>query len=169
KSGRAEIFPLASLFHLPMASNARANPTAGLLWPQRLCGRMWRDKSAVLRAWRFPRQLTTIPRPVIGPEASMWFKNLQLYRFTQPFTLDPEELDRQLALKPFTGCNSQDRISLGWTAPLNLPDAPMVHAANGCLMLCLQRQEKVLPRSEEHTSELSHVKISYAVFCLKKK
>src|SRR5690606_41920707 len=26
-----------------------------------------------------------------------------------------------------------------------------------------------LKRSEEHTSELSHVKISYAVFCLKKK
>src|SRR5690606_41412012 len=26
-----------------------------------------------------------------------------------------------------------------------------------------------LARSEEHTSELSHVKISYAVFCLKKK
>src|SRR5690349_22051060 len=26
-----------------------------------------------------------------------------------------------------------------------------------------------LPRSEEHTSELSHVEISYAVFCLKKK
>src|SRR5690554_7641816 len=25
-----------------------------------------------------------------------------------------------------------------------------------------------LPRSEEHTSELSHVRISYAVFCLKK-
>src|SRR5690606_1021559 len=25
------------------------------------------------------------------------------------------------------------------------------------------------PRSEEHSSELSHVKISYAVFCLKKK
>src|SRR6266540_1193594 len=25
------------------------------------------------------------------------------------------------------------------------------------------------PRSEEHTSELSHITISYAVFCLKKK
>src|SRR5690554_7770372 len=25
------------------------------------------------------------------------------------------------------------------------------------------------PRSEEHTSELQHVRISYAVFCLKKK
>src|SRR5690606_40880972 len=29
--------------------------------------------------------------------------------------------------------------------------------------------ETVLDRSEEHTSELRHVKISYAVFCLKKK
>src|SRR5438067_9137020 len=28
---------------------------------------------------------------------------------------------------------------------------------------------KKVPRSEEHTSELSHVSISYAVFCLKKK
>src|SRR5437667_2096343 len=27
----------------------------------------------------------------------------------------------------------------------------------------------VPPRSEEHTSELSHITISYAVFCLKKK
>src|SRR3712207_8530066 len=27
----------------------------------------------------------------------------------------------------------------------------------------------VLPRSEEHTSELRHANISYAVFCLKKK
>src|SRR5438552_13125900 len=27
----------------------------------------------------------------------------------------------------------------------------------------------VIPRSEEHTSELHHVRISYAVFCLKKK
>src|SRR5215208_7242496 len=39
----------------------------------------------------------------------------------------------------------------------------------------LQRRERVLRarhlrrRSEEHTSELSHVAISYAVFCLKKK
>lgn len=75
----------------------------------------------------------------------MWFKNLHLYRFTQPFTLSPEELDQQLAEKPFTGCGSQDMVSLGWTAPLNQEGAPLVHAGNACLMLCLQRQEKVLP------------------------
>src|SRR5690625_6056228 len=33
----------------------------------------------------------------------------------------------------------------------------------------LPRLVAVLIRSEEHTSELSHVAISYAVFCLKKK
>src|SRR5690606_39697325 len=32
----------------------------------------------------------------------------------------------------------------------------------------IRRVDIVLDRSEEHTSELSHVKISYAVFCLKK-
>src|SRR5690625_7082794 len=31
------------------------------------------------------------------------------------------------------------------------------------------RSKVASPRSEEHTSELSHVAISYAVFCLKKK
>ena len=34
----------------------------------------------------------------------------------------------------------------------------------------LPRRSRAMPcRSEEHTSELSHVEISYAVFCLKKK
>src|SRR2546430_11540125 len=31
------------------------------------------------------------------------------------------------------------------------------------------RRAAALPRSEEHTSELHHSQISYAVFCLKKK
>jgi recombination associated protein RdgC len=75
----------------------------------------------------------------------MWFKNLLLYRFTKPFTLSAEELDQRLADKPFSGCGSQDMVSMGWVAPLNQDGAPLVHAGNGCLMLCLQRQEKVLP------------------------
>ncbi|MGQ9425140.1 recombination-associated protein RdgC [Gilvimarinus sp. F26214L] len=75
----------------------------------------------------------------------MWFKNLLIYRFTKPFTLTPEQLDQQLAEKPFTGCGSQDMVSRGWTAPLSQEGAPLVHAAGSCMMLCLQRQEKVLP------------------------
>src|SRR5207302_10957732 len=34
--------------------------------------------------------------------------------------------------------------------------------------LGLERGARILQRSEEHTSDSSHVKISYAVFCLKK-
>lgn len=77
----------------------------------------------------------------------MWFKNLLVYRFTKPFSLSAEELDEQLAQKPFMPCGSQDMITSGWVAPIGLPDAPLVHANGGCLMVCLQRQQKVLPAS----------------------
>jgi len=75
----------------------------------------------------------------------MWFKNLLIYSFTKPFTLSPDELDLLLANKTFAPCGSQDLSTRGWVAPIGLDDAPLVHAANGCLMLCLQRQDKVLP------------------------
>ena len=75
----------------------------------------------------------------------MLFKNLLVYRFTQPFTLDPETLHQHLADKPFRPCGSQDLATHGWAAPVGGDDAPLTHSANGCLMVCLQRQEKVLP------------------------
>src|SRR3546814_6530354 len=46
----------------------------------------------------------------------------------------------------------------------------MMHAICGWLRPSEQRIERAVPRSEEHTSELqSLMRISYAVFCLKKK
>ena len=75
----------------------------------------------------------------------MWFKNLLVYRFTKPFTLGADELEQALLEKTFTPCGSQDMSTRGWCAPVNQEDAPLVHAANGNMMLCLQRQEKVLP------------------------
>src|SRR5690554_5600481 len=44
-----------------------------------------------------------------------------------------------------------------------------VHNHTGLEREKLLAVKKVVERSEEHTSELSHVRISYAVFCLKKK
>lgn len=75
----------------------------------------------------------------------MWFKNLLIYRFTKPFTTTPEELEQLLAEKPFRPCGSQDKATRGWASPLGQGDAPLVHVANNRLMLCLQRQERVLP------------------------
>lgn len=75
----------------------------------------------------------------------MWFKNLLVYRFTRPLDLSPETLEAGLARKMFHPCGSQERVSLGWTPPLGREHGALIHSANGYHMLCLQRQEKVLP------------------------
>ena len=75
----------------------------------------------------------------------MLFKNLLIYRFTRPFTHSPEELDQQLATKPFAPCGGQDLSSFGWVPPAGGDGELLVHAAQGYLMVCLQRQDKVLP------------------------
>src|SRR3546814_7164451 len=50
------------------------------------------------------------------------------------------------------------------------PGALSDQAVRGFCLSCLYRRRRVADRSEEHTSELqSLMRISYAVFCLKKK
>lgn len=75
----------------------------------------------------------------------MWFKNLQLYRFTKPFELDAETLGQQLAAHSFVPCGSQDTSRSGWTPPLGRHGSEFVHATNGYLMVCCKRQDKLLP------------------------
>jgi len=82
----------------------------------------------------------------------MWFKNLRIYRFTKPFEMGAAELQERLAEKAFQPCGRQDLSKYGWVAPIDQPrmdDAePMyVHACNGYLMLCAQREDKVIPAS----------------------
>lgn len=75
----------------------------------------------------------------------MWFKNLALYRFTEPFTLAADELEQKLADKRFTPCGKQDEFSLGWTSPVGGSVEQLIHASNGFMMLCLKKEEKVIP------------------------
>ena len=75
----------------------------------------------------------------------MWFKNLQAYRFTKPFELTVEALNEQLAEFTFVPCGSQDLTRSGWTPPLGRHGSDLVHATNGYLMVCLKRQDKLLP------------------------
>ncbi len=75
----------------------------------------------------------------------MWFKNLQLYRFTKPFELDPETLGQQLGEHSFVPCGSQDTTRSGWVPPLGRHGSEFVHAASGHLMICCKRQDKLLP------------------------
>jgi recombination associated protein RdgC len=76
---------------------------------------------------------------------AMWFKNLRLFRLTQPFTLSPEALHDKLAEKTFRPCSSLEPFSYGWTPPLGHDSELLTHAANGYIMLCARKEEKVLP------------------------
>ena len=75
----------------------------------------------------------------------MWFKNLQLFRFTAPFEHDPETLGALLGDRVFHPVARHEPYSTGWTPPLGEGSDQLVHAAGGYLMFCLRREERVLP------------------------
>ena len=75
----------------------------------------------------------------------MWFKNIRAYRLSSPFDLSPEQLGEQLASRSFQPCAKSQALSLGWVTPLGDESESLVHAANGRFLLCLRREEKLLP------------------------
>ncbi|MGB5716446.1 MAG: recombination-associated protein RdgC [Gammaproteobacteria bacterium] len=75
----------------------------------------------------------------------MWFKNLQLYRLGQSFDMSPEVLDERLQADAFKGCNSMDMLTYGWAPPLGRHGRQLVHAANGYVMICARKEEKIIP------------------------
>jgi recombination associated protein RdgC len=77
----------------------------------------------------------------------MWFKNIYIYRFTKPFELSAEQLEQALDEKPFVPCGNQERSQLGWSAPLALDNAPLVHVCGNFWMISLKKQERLLPAS----------------------
>ena len=77
----------------------------------------------------------------------MWFKNLQVYRFTRSFDLTHDDLNDLLAAQAFVPCGSQDLKRSGWAPPLGRHGSEFVHSTAGNMMLCLKRQDRLLPSS----------------------
>src|SRR5690606_1588200 len=78
----------------------------------------------------------------------MWFRNLLIYRLTQAFEYAVGELEHALRQKPARSCESQDMCTYGFIAPLGkCPDAPLVHATEGMLLIAARREERILPGS----------------------
>ncbi|WP_086480640.1 recombination-associated protein RdgC [Oceanospirillum sanctuarii] len=74
----------------------------------------------------------------------MWFKNLQLFQLNKDIELDLSKLESQLEAFRFEPCKSIETYRLGWTLPA--PTAVQLHhASGGAILLCLRRQEKVIP------------------------
>lgn len=77
----------------------------------------------------------------------MWFKNLILLRITSPLDISPDQLEERLQNRRFQPCGALESTSEGWYPPLGHPDAPLIHQTGGFLMLCLKREDKILPSS----------------------
>jgi len=75
----------------------------------------------------------------------MWFRNLQLYRLTESLAPDTEQLEQQLAAQAFTPCSGLDTHRIGWEPPLGRHGQQLLHITNGRLMLCMRREDRLLP------------------------
>ncbi|MFQ3175278.1 MAG: recombination associated protein RdgC [Psychromonas sp.] len=75
----------------------------------------------------------------------MFFKNLQVYRFTRPLEQDVDTLERNLEEFKFKPCGSQDISKLGWVFPMGKSGSMYTHLANKQILICLKKEEKMLP------------------------
>lgn len=75
----------------------------------------------------------------------LWFKNLLIYRLNRDTTFSIEEIEKQLEGLIFTPCGSQDMTRTGWVSPLGAYSDALTHVANGQILLCVRKEEKILP------------------------
>ncbi len=74
----------------------------------------------------------------------MWFKQVQIWQLAT-LIYDAEVLEQQLSNLAFQPCLPSLPSSYGWVSPLGQDHAPLVHVANGYMLLCMQIEEKILP------------------------
>ncbi|AOM40202.1 recombination-associated protein RdgC [Xenorhabdus hominickii] len=76
-----------------------------------------------------------------------FFKNAIVYRMTRDIQISVESLENQLAALAFTPCASQDMMRVGWVSPMSSHGEALTHAAGNQILICMQREEKILPSS----------------------
>ncbi len=77
----------------------------------------------------------------------MWFKNLTLFDFQEPFEQPAAELAEALSGMRFRPCPDHEPSTRGWSAPLGVPDGPLVHSIGDTHLLRLTLEERLLPAS----------------------
>jgi len=77
----------------------------------------------------------------------MWFKNARVYCLTKDLELSPEEIETRLAPQEFQPCSSHDKSKIGWVSPLGREGQMLTHVVAGYVMVCAQKQERLLPAS----------------------
>jgi recombination associated protein RdgC len=77
----------------------------------------------------------------------MWFKNIQFYRFEDQFKLTAAQLHDKLETRKARPCGQMEMGCQGWSQPLGRAGHTLVHETDGALMICLRREDKLLPAS----------------------
>ena len=75
----------------------------------------------------------------------MWFKNLYLFRLTQPLQLDHDALNAALEPHIFHPVGKAVPFSYGWSAPLGRHGSELCHTVAGYSMVCAKKEERLLP------------------------
>lgn len=75
----------------------------------------------------------------------MLFKNLLLFRLTAPLALPLNRWSKALSQEAFRRCGGLEPSSSGWIPPLGRHGEELVHVANGCALVCMRREDRVLP------------------------
>ncbi len=75
----------------------------------------------------------------------MFFKNLLLYRLTQPLQWDIAALEQALASKPAREPASQELTTYGFVPPLGKKSDVLAVQAAGCILIATQKVERILP------------------------
>ena len=71
----------------------------------------------------------------------MWFNNVLVYSYQSKQMFSQIQAMEQERLKP---CPAHARFTFGWVAPF---EQDLIHEVAGCIMVCLGKEERILPRS----------------------
>lgn len=75
----------------------------------------------------------------------MWFKTVRLYRLSPEFVLPWDSLEQLLATQVFQPCGKSEASRVGWVPPLGRDSDLLAHRLGDCVMLCLRKEERLLP------------------------
>lgn len=87
----------------------------------------------------------------------MFFNKAKIYRLTKGFELSAEQLGSKLHHMPFVECGPHDFSRSGFVAPIEGSEM-LVHANASYMMICVQREEKVLPSASIKAATAKKVK-----------
>lgn len=77
----------------------------------------------------------------------MWFKQIQLFQLTSSLSSSANALAEKLQPFSFKPCLPSMPASMGWVSPIEEDNMPLTRGLNGCIMMCLQIEDKILPAS----------------------